>query len=161
MTASQLVATVVIFTIVYGTIGLLPDFIKLFRDRYTVRLTLTGRELSRFFIDIAPIKIVMGASVLGALLGLLTGSWVLAVTLCVAGILAPKTVLVVWKDIRSTQFDAQLMDALILLGNALKSGLDIVAGIELIAVQMKPPISEEFGLVLNAYRLGAPLERAL
>src|SRR5205085_7945807 len=36
-----------------------------------------------------------------------------------------------------------------------------VAGIERVAVSSKPPISEEFGLVLNAYRLGTPLEVAL
>ena len=53
------------------------------------------------------------------------------------------------------------MDALILISNALRSGLDIASGIELVASNLKPPISEEFGLVLNAYRLGAPLERAL
>ena len=62
---------------------------------------------------------------------------------------------------RSTQFDAQLMDALILINNAMRSGLDISTGIELVATNMKPPISEEFGLVLNAYRLGASLDSAL
>jgi tight adherence protein B len=39
--------------------------------------------------------------------------------------------------------------------------LDIASGIERVAATMKPPISEEFGLVLNSYRLGTPLEAAL
>lgn len=69
--------------------------------------------------------------------------------------------LTVWKDLRSAKVEAQLMDALLILGNSLKSGMDIVAGIERISLDMKPPISEEFGLVLNAYRLGTPLETAL
>jgi tight adherence protein B len=74
---------------------------------------------------------------------------------------APKLILALWKGRRSAQFENQLLDALILLGNSLRSGLDIAAGIERIATTMKPPISEEFGLVLNAYRLGTPLETAL
>lgn len=53
------------------------------------------------------------------------------------------------------------MDALVLMGNALRSGLDIATGIELVTTNMKPPISEEFGLVLNAYRLGSSLEDSL
>ena len=85
----------------------------------------------------------------------------IAVAVVLLGLLAPKIILTIWKDIRSSQVDAQLMDALLVISNSLKSGLDIAAGIERIATTMPPPISEEFGLVLNAYRLGAPLESAL
>jgi tight adherence protein B len=53
------------------------------------------------------------------------------------------------------------MDALILVNNAMRSGLDIASGIELITTNLKPPISEEFGTVLNTYRLGGSLESAL
>jgi tight adherence protein B len=107
------------------------------------------------------LKIILAASAIGALLGVMTGSWVLAIALAVGGVFAPKVALSIWKDIRSRQFEAQLLDALILLGNAMKSGLDVAAGIELIATNLKAPISEEFGLVINAFRLGTPIERAL
>ena len=53
------------------------------------------------------------------------------------------------------------MDALLLMNNSLRSGLDMAAGIERVSATMKPPISEEFGLVLNSYRLGTQLEVAL
>jgi tight adherence protein B len=94
-------------------------------------------------------------------LGWVTGSWVLAGFFLVVGLVAPKMALTVWKNVRSAQFDEQLMDALILIGNALRSGLDIATGVELVATNMKPPISEEFGLALNSYRLGGSLESAL
>jgi tight adherence protein B len=53
------------------------------------------------------------------------------------------------------------MDAMILLSNALKSGLDIVQGFEMVSHDLLPPISEEFGLVIKNYRLGTPFDRAL
>jgi len=94
-------------------------------------------------------------------MGLLTQSWIIAGAIGISGVFAPKIILKIWRDIRTAQVDAQLMDALILVSNSLKSGLDIAAGIERVSTTMKAPISEEFGLVINAYRLGTPLEIAL
>ncbi|MCX5783704.1 MAG: type II secretion system F family protein [Elusimicrobia bacterium] len=65
------------------------------------------------------------------------------------------------KKNRGKKIDTQLMDALILLSNSLKSGLDIVQGFEMVAHDLQPPISEEFALVLKNYQLGTPFEKAL
>ena len=157
----RLAVTISVFFLMLGIANILPHLLNLYRERYIANLIKTTRELNKFFITIKPSRIIIGAMVLGALLGLATGSWVLAGAFALTGILAPRVVLAIWKDIRSTQFEAQLMDALLQMGNALRSGMDIAAGIELVATNLKPPISEEFGLVLNAYRLGAPLEEAL
>ena len=53
------------------------------------------------------------------------------------------------------------MDALILLSNSLKSGMDIVQGFEMVSKDLRPPISEEFALVIKNYNLGTPFERSL
>jgi tight adherence protein B len=53
------------------------------------------------------------------------------------------------------------MDALILLSNSLRSGMDIVQGFELVSHDLQPPISDEFGLVIKNYQLGTPFEKAL
>ncbi len=158
---TQLILYGAIFFLIYTVMELVPSLMAVLKERYQVQTTRTGRELSKFFIDIKPTKIIIGGCVLGAIIGLLSGSWVFAIALCAAGVFAPKIVLTVWRDIRSSQFEAQLMDALILLGNSLRSGMDIAAGLELISTNMKAPISEEFSLVVNAYRLGTPLEKAL
>jgi tight adherence protein B len=94
-------------------------------------------------------------------LGFAAGSWIIGAAVVMAGFFAPKILLALWKDMRSARFETQLVDALILMGNSLKSGLDVTAGVERVATSMTSPISEEFGLALNAYRLGAPLETAL
>jgi len=152
---------IVVFVACLFAVRLAFELIDSYRKEYRMDFTSTARELNRFFVNVAPSRIVLIAAIMGGGLGYLAGSWVLAIGLALSGIFAPKIVLSIWKGIRSQQFDAQLMDALILLGNALKNGLDIVAGIELISTNMKPPISEEFGLVLNAYRLGKPLDEGL
>jgi tight adherence protein B len=150
-----------VFFVAMGIINALPGLIMAYRERYQVRARRTARELDKFFLNIKPGKILLIAAIIGALMGFLAGSWVVAGAIVVAGVFAPKIILSVWKEMRSAKFDAQLMDALLLMGNSLKSGLDIVAGIERVTTSMKPPVSEEFGLVLNAYRLGTPLESAL
>lgn len=150
-----------VFTLMTTLVSAIPSLLKLYRDRFQVSQGRTTRELTKFFLNVKPTRILIGACAVGILLGFVTGSWVVTAALCLAGVFAPKVLLRLWKDIRTSQFEAQLMDALLLLGNTLKSGLDLIAGVERIASTMKPPISEEFGLVLNAYRLGTPLESAL
>ncbi len=65
------------------------------------------------------------------------------------------------KKRRGIKINGQLMDALILLSNSLKSGMDIVQGFELVSKDLEKPIAEEFGLVIKSYRLGTPFEQAL
>ena len=148
-------------TFMMGVVNLLPGLVRRIQERYAARVTKNTRELNQFFMHIKVPYIMGGAVAVGLVLGWLTESWVLAGFCLLAGLVAPKIALSIWKNIRTTQFDEQLMDALILMGNALRSGLDIASGVELVATNMKPPISEEFGLVLNAYRLGGSLEGAL
>jgi tight adherence protein B len=142
-------------------VNLLPSFVKYVQEHYVAHMSQRTRELDKIFFHIKIPYIFGGAVLAGALLGWLTDSWVMAGTCVLVGLVTPKVVVAIWKNIRSAQFDEQLMDALILIGNAMRSGLDIATGIELVTTNMKPPISEEFGVVLNAYRLGGSLEEAL
>ena len=161
MTLPRLMLLVSVFFLMMTVVEAIPTLVAIFQERFKAGEGKTARELSKFFITIRPGKIIIVICVLGVVVGILAGSWVLGAALCLLGTLAPKFLLSIWKSIRSAQVDAQLMDGLILMGNTLKSGLDIVAGVERIATNMPPPISEEFGLVLNSYRLGTPLETAL
>ena len=158
---SHLAILFTVFLVMIGIAELIPDLFKAYRGRYKSSVLRTSRELDRFFVNIKPTNIFIGAGVLGVLLGWLTRSWVVALVVAGGGLFAPKLILAVWRNIRSAKLDLQLLDGLILINNSLKSGLDIAAGIERVSTSMKPPISEEFGLVINAYRLGTPLEEAL
>jgi len=157
----NLLTLAVIFGFMWTAVSLLPSVVRLFQERYRLRVTGLSRELDKFFVHIQASHLIGGALGLGAVLGILTQSWVLGGSAAIAAVFVPRIVLAIWKSVRSAQFEAQFMDALGLISNALKSGLDIATGVELVATNMTPPVSEEFGLVLNAYRLGAPLEGAL
>jgi tight adherence protein B len=158
---SHIVILFAVFSFMTTVVSLTPAIINFVREHWEGRLIRTTRELDRFFLHIKPMHLIGGAVVLGAVLGIATDSWGVAVGLTLASIFVPRLSLSLWKGVRSSRFDSQLADAMILIGNALRSGLDIATGIELVSTNMRAPISEEFGLVMNAYRLGGSLEGAL
>lgn len=62
---------------------------------------------------------------------------------------------------RLALFEQQLSDALIIMGNCLKTGLSFQQSIGSIANDMPEPISKEFARVSKEVQLGVTLERAL
>jgi tight adherence protein B len=62
---------------------------------------------------------------------------------------------------RLKTFAAQLPDALELVARALRAGHSLGAGMHVVAEEMPPPISKEFGRVYEEQNLGIPLEEAL
>ncbi len=62
---------------------------------------------------------------------------------------------------RRKRFDSQLADGLIMISNGLRAGLSLVQAIEMLVKEGKPPISQEFEIVLREHRLGASLGDAL
>ena len=62
---------------------------------------------------------------------------------------------------RSKALSAQLPDALDMLTSALRSGFSISRGLKLIETQMHPPISVEFGRVLEEVAFGISLPEGL
>lgn len=131
-----------------------------------------AEDFNRQFLTIDVKYIVFGTLGVFALMGLMLAvssggfSGIVLFLLFVlagayAGIKMPKIVLDKLKKSRGVKINAQLMDALILLSNSLRSGMDIVQGFELVSHDMRPPIADEFGLVIKNYRLGTPFEKAL
>lgn len=62
---------------------------------------------------------------------------------------------------RMKQIAAQLPDALELMARGLRAGHSLSAGFNLVAEEMLPPISGEFGRVFEEQNLGVPLDDAL
>jgi tight adherence protein B len=62
---------------------------------------------------------------------------------------------------RIKQFTSQMPDALELLARALRAGQSLIAGLQIIAEEMPPPISTEFGRVYEEQNLGVTVEDAL
>jgi tight adherence protein B len=136
------------------------------------RSTAWTEDYSRQFLDINVKTIVLGTLAVFSLIGLLFGfaaggafGFVMfAICFCMGaygGLKIPGILLKILKKKRGDRINAQLMDALILLSNSLKSGMDIVQGFDMVSRDLRPPISDEFSLVIKNYQLGTPFERAL
>jgi len=59
---------------------------------------------------------------------------------------------------RVADFTAQMIDALTLMANGLRSGLNVPQTLQIVVDEMPAPVSQEFGLVLDQNRIGVPLE---
>ncbi len=124
-----------------------------------------AHDYERQFVAIKVNYLVGGPMLLGLLFGILSfdpfGFLIFAGFGIYGGLILPGWLLRQIKWRRGMKCEAQLMDAMILMSNGLKSGIDIVNCIEMVHRDLTPPISEEFGLCIKNYQLGTNLERAL
>ncbi len=69
--------------------------------------------------------------------------------------------LVLRRKKRIKKFVAQMPDAMELVARALRAGHGLASGLHVVAEEMPPPISHEFGRVFEEQNLGIPLEDAM
>lgn len=119
-------------------------------------------EYNRQFLGIGAGWLLYGPVIISVILGLFTMNvFIFVFALFVFGYLLPSEGLKFVKERRRIKIESQLLDALILLSDAMKSGLDLVQGLELAVHEMVPPISDEFDLLIKNYKLGMPFDEAL
>ena len=128
-----------------------------FMENVTAVTYLLGTQTPKSF---ARLIIIITVTIAAAAL-IFTGFVFLSVLICIAGYFFPAFYLSHITKKRVERLEDQLLDSLILLTNAMKSGLDLVKGIEMIVREMPQPISMEFGTVLQEYNLGYTMEKAL
>lgn len=126
-------------------------------------------KLALMFIEIPSNQILMGLFALSFGLGgiifllflpnLLPGIMFGSI-MTVVGWKAPKPLVDYLYRRRVDQFVLQMVDALGLMSNGLKSGLSVVQAMALVTQEMPNPIRQEFNLVLSENKLGVSLEEA-
>lgn len=77
------------------------------------------------------------------------------------GLIIPRAYVKIRQFARIRKIDSQLVDALVLISNSLKSGYSFLQGMELVGEEAPYPISNEFKRMLRETNLGYPLEQAL
>jgi tight adherence protein B len=132
-------------------------------DRGSSRMI--ARSLEQADIPMTPGEAIIGAIgvaiIVGLLLGLFTGSPLLAV---IAGV---AVVVVLYLYISSTaskerkKFANQLPEVLTLLATSLRAGYSIMQAIEAVAAEAPEPSNREFGQAMSEIRLGRPMIDAL
>lgn len=125
--------------------------------------------LGLMFIDIPPNQILLGLFGLSFGLGaivflLLLPYWfpglVFGLTMAIIGWKAPKPIVNYLYRKRVSTFVLQMVDALGLMSNGMKSGLSVVQSLGLVTQEMPNPIQQEFNMILNQTKLGVSLEEA-
>ena len=89
------------------------------------------------------------------------GNLIMAMAFFALGLLAPPVAVRCLRKKRLEQFSSQLGDALMVMGNCLRSGFSVQQSIERIVTDMPEPISEEFRLAIMEMNYGAPMEEVL
>ncbi len=131
-------------------------------ERWKQKTKTLAYEYNRQFLGVGAKWLLYGPLIISVIFGLITlNLFVFILALFVFGYLLPTEGLKFVKERRRLRVESQLLDALILLSDAMRSGLDLVQGIELAGHEMAPPISEEFDLLLRNYKLGMPFDDAL
>lgn len=103
--------------------------------------------LSAFIIFVLALVLLM--NVLQA--GIITGVWLVAVWYYIRRKIKK----------RNELFNQQLCEAIGMMSNAMKSGFSFLQTLDLIAKEMKPPISLEFARTLREMQLGMSMEEAM
>jgi tight adherence protein B len=91
---------------------------------------------------------------------LLFGSLLVGLAIGLLAFASPRLLAILLKRRRDRRFGVQLVDALMNISNALRSGFSLPQAFELIQREMENPISQEFRLINQETRIGVPLEQA-
>ncbi len=126
--------------------------------------------MDKMFLEVDKKKItlimLLGSFGLGAAMFLLV--WpnviigaILGSAITILGWSAPKVIMTSMWERRCTHLTNQMIDGLTIMGNSIKAGQSLSQAMERVVENMKGPLPQELGLVLNKIRLGMSTEDAL
>lgn len=125
----------------------------------------TSRTLTGMFIFMDPQRLFvlnMAVTIISMLLTFcMTNNILIILMIGAFCFLMPKFWIYIQKKIRTSKFESQLVDTLVMMSSALRSGMNVFQAIELIEKEQASPTSQEFSLVLREYKVGVHLEQAL
>jgi tight adherence protein B len=155
---------VLVAAIVIGVtlLQLAQDFLA--RQKNTITAQAEG-GLQDMFIFIDPTTLFyynVGALVLiPVILWILTDSLVVPVGAAIAITIAPRFVVSYLKKKRLKDFERQLPDALLMVSGGMRAGASLTVAMESMIKEQKPPLSQEFELMVREQRLGVDFDTAM
>jgi tight adherence protein B len=160
----------IIFALLFCGVGITTYWLVLigqewFNEYEDVYTSKTQKVLEELFIFQNAKKLFWTnlsiALILCVISGLVFKDISLMILSAAAGFFGPKFLIWKAKQNRNDKFASQFVDGLLVLGNALRAGLNLTQAIEVMEKETLPPLSQEFGLVVRENRLGLPIEEAL
>lgn len=127
--------------------------------------TSSKTTLADMFIFIDPTRLfyynVGALIVLPTLVWLFTNNPVFVTFSAIATLVLPKYYIKSLKTKRLKRFEEQLPDALLMVSGAMRAGASLNVALESMIKEQKPPLSQEFELMLREQRLGMDFDAAL
>ncbi len=135
-------------------------------EQYLAKRSSAERErLDEMFVNVSQrnmgMTYLLSPIIVGALAWLLSEQWIGAVVGAIIGVMLPRILVAQADRMRRNKFRTQLVDGLLLLSSSLKAGLSMLQAFSVVAEEMPPPISQEFGLVLKETKMGIEMAEAM
>jgi len=141
---------------------MLATFLR--RQRETIRNE-AATNLEDMFIFIDPQNMfywnVAALFVVPPVLWLIFGNPVVALAAAIGFIILPKWLVGYLKRRRFDQFEKQLPDAMLMVSGSLRAGAGLNIALESMVSESKPPVSQEFDLLIREMRVGVDFDTAL
>ncbi len=127
------------------------------------KMTKSSLESMHIFVDTGKIFKWSVMAVIGVpiFLWFLFDNPIIPVAGAVAVILAPKVLVQKMQKRRLELFEKQLPDALLMVSGSMRAGASLAVAMESMTKESKPPLSQEFALMLAEQRLGVEFDKAL
>jgi tight adherence protein B len=136
----------------------------LLRQRATIKQEAES-TLQDMFIFVDPAQLfywnVGALIVVPAFLWLLTENPVVVLGAAIALIILPRWMTKRLKKRRYETFERQLPDALLMISGSMRAGAGVNLAIESMVAETRPPVSQEFDLLLREMRVGVDFDTAL
>jgi tight adherence protein B len=127
--------------------------------------TTAQTTLADMFIFLDPSKIfyynVIALVIFPTLVWLLTGNPVFVTFAAIITLFLPKWYITRLAVRRLKRFEEQLPDALLMVSGAMRAGASLTVAMESMVKEQKPPLSQEFELMMREQRLGVDFDTAL
>jgi tight adherence protein B len=157
------------------SIGLLAAFLLAWVGLQAVRSILASQRtqldlsakttLADMFIFLDATRIfyynIAALVILPTLVWIFTGNPVFVTFTAVATLILPKWYIKRMSAARLKRFEEQLPDALLMVSGAMRAGASLNVAMESMVKEQKPPLSQEFELMLREQRLGVDFDTAL
>ena len=103
----------------------------------------------------------MGGVIFLALWPHIIMGFLMGVSVTMLGWSLPKILITRMWNKRCTHITNQMVDGMTIMSNGVKAGLSVTQAMERVVENMRGPLPQEFGLILNKIRLGMSVEEAL
>ena len=161
-----LILTAVFVAITLMIVGLFTIISNRATALLDARQEADSRKLHDLFVqDVSPREILVyaaaGSVVVTIIVSLMAGSITVGIVLGIMVLFLPGFWLTHLKEARMLQFQDQLPSALDQMASSARAGLSLAQAIEEVGKNSHPPISQEFQLMAQDYRLGRDLAQAI